>query len=151
MLSRSHDSTIDLDLDLARQQSAENPVYYVQYAHARIASVLRKAGEERVARGARPPRGPAVELHPSERELVKKLLAFPDEVAEAADAARAAPHRRLRARARAGLHAPSTATARSWAPSPRRSRTCGCACRVATQRTIARALDLLGVEAPEEM
>ena len=50
MLSRSNDSTIDLDLDLARQQSAENPVYYVQYAHARIASVRRKAGEERVAR-----------------------------------------------------------------------------------------------------
>ena len=48
MLSRSHDSTIDLDLDLARQESAENPVYYVQYAHARIASVLAKAGEERV-------------------------------------------------------------------------------------------------------
>ena len=38
MLQRSHDSTVDLDLDLAREQSAENPVYYVQYAHARIAS-----------------------------------------------------------------------------------------------------------------
>ena len=45
MLQRSHDSTIDLDLDLAREESAENPVYYVQYAHARIASILRKAGE----------------------------------------------------------------------------------------------------------
>ena len=49
LLQRSHDTTIDLDLDLAREQSAENPVYYVQYAHARIASILRKAGDERVA------------------------------------------------------------------------------------------------------
>ncbi|HEY8501926.1 MAG TPA: arginine--tRNA ligase, partial [Solirubrobacterales bacterium] len=50
MLWRSHETTIDLDLELARSQSSENPVYYVQYAHARIASVRRKAGEERVAR-----------------------------------------------------------------------------------------------------
>jgi arginyl-tRNA synthetase len=40
MISRSHDSTIDLDIDLARRQDPENPVYYVQYAHARIASIL---------------------------------------------------------------------------------------------------------------
>ena len=49
MLQRSHDTTVDLDLDLAREQSNENPVYYVQYAHARIASMLAKAGEARVA------------------------------------------------------------------------------------------------------
>ena len=49
LASRSHDTSIDLDLELARSQSQDNPVYYVQYAHARIASILRKAGEERVA------------------------------------------------------------------------------------------------------
>ena len=48
LLQRSHDTTVDLDLDLARQQSNDNPVYYVQYAHARIASMLAKAGEARV-------------------------------------------------------------------------------------------------------
>ncbi len=48
LLARSHDTTVDLDLDLAREQSSENPVYYVQYAHARIASMLEKAGAERV-------------------------------------------------------------------------------------------------------
>ena len=48
LLSRSHDTTLDLDLALAREQSQDNPVYYVQYAHARIASILRKLGEERV-------------------------------------------------------------------------------------------------------
>ena len=46
MLQRSHDTALDLDLDLARKQSQDNPVYYVQYAHARIASILRKAAEE---------------------------------------------------------------------------------------------------------
>src|SRR5262249_37165396 len=44
MLQRSHDTALDLDLDLARKQSNENPVYYIQYAHARIASVLERAG-----------------------------------------------------------------------------------------------------------
>ena len=53
LLSRSHDTTIDLDLDLARAQTSENPVYYVQYAHARIASMLAKAGIARVRRGTR--------------------------------------------------------------------------------------------------
>ena len=48
MLQRSHDSPIDIDLELARATSQENPVYYVQYAHARIASILRKAVDEGV-------------------------------------------------------------------------------------------------------
>ncbi len=48
LLARSHDTTVDLDLDLAREQSAENPVYYVQYAHARIASIVAKAGTARL-------------------------------------------------------------------------------------------------------
>ena len=72
MLSRSHDSTIDLDLELARGRSRENPVYYVQYAHARIASVLarrgRSASPRRWPRAARP----ASRCTPSERELVKQ-------------------------------------------------------------------------------
>ena len=44
MLWRSHETTVDIDLALARKQASDNPVYYVQYAHARIASILRKAG-----------------------------------------------------------------------------------------------------------
>ena len=63
MLWRSHETTVDLDLELARSQSSENPVYYVQYAHARIASILRKAGAagEEAAAGLDPeaPRGGA--------------------------------------------------------------------------------------------
>ena len=84
----------------ARAESSENPVYYVQYAHARIASVLRKAGDERVAEALEASRATGSSSHPAERELVKKLLAFPAEVAEAAE--RRAPHRIAVVRARAG-------------------------------------------------
>ena len=95
LLARSHDTTVDLDLDLAREQSNENPVYYIQYAHARIASVLAKAGAERVQRALeadwRRGSGTAAPLEPAERSLIKKVLALPEEVAEAAE--RRAPHR----------------------------------------------------------
>ena len=149
MLSRSNDSMIDLDLDLARSQSAENPVYYIQYAHARIASVRRKAGEERVAR-ALAATGLDVELHPSERALVKKLLAFPEEVAEAAE--RRAPHR-IAAYA-LDLAQVFTAFYRDClvvGAEPAALEDWRLRLSVVTQRTIARALDLLGVEAPDEM
>jgi arginyl-tRNA synthetase len=149
MLSRSADSTIDLDLTLAREQSAENPVYYVQYAHARIASVLRKAGEERVAAALTAPRA-GLTLDPAERELVKKLLAFPGEVAEAA--ARHAPHRI----ATYALETAQTFTAfyrdcRVVGAEPEALESFRIALCVVTQRVIARSLGLLGVSAPETM
>jgi arginyl-tRNA synthetase len=149
MLHRSHDSTIDLDLDLARAESSENPVYYVQYAHARIASMLRKAGDERVAE-ALAASGETLELEPAERELVKKLLAFPAEVAEAAE--RRAPHRI----AVYALELAQTFTAfyrdcRVVGAEPRVVESFRIGLSVASKRTIARALDLLGVSAPETM
>jgi arginyl-tRNA synthetase len=149
MLSRSHDSTIDLDLDLARQESSENPVYYVQYAHARIASVLRKAGEERVA-AALAATGTAVELHPSERALVKKLLAFPDEVADAAE--RRAPHRiTAYALELAQVFTAFYRDCQVVGAEPSELEDWRLRLSVVSKRTIARALDLLGVRAPDEM
>ena len=53
LVQRSHDATIDIDLAQAVEQSPENPVYYVQYAHARICSILRRAGERRGGRARR--------------------------------------------------------------------------------------------------
>lgn len=89
LLQRSHDSTIDLDLDLARSQSSDNPVYYVQYAHARIQSILRKAEDQGLGRsGAEWATAP---VDASEKALIAKLLSFPAEVHEAAG--RRAPHR----------------------------------------------------------
>jgi arginyl-tRNA synthetase len=149
LLQRSHDSTIDLDLELAREESAENPVYYIQYAHARIASVRRKAGEDRVARAVAAT-GLDVDLHPSERALVKKLLAFPEEVMEAAE--RRAPHR-IAAYA-LDLAQVFTAFYRDClvvGAEPEGLEDWRLRLSVVTQRTIARALHLLGVEAPDEM
>ncbi len=84
-LTRSLDSHLDFDLDLARSQAEENPVYYVQYAHARIASIERQAEE----RGVRMPPLEAVrwELLREEPEeaLLRLLAAFPGEVARAAE------------------------------------------------------------------
>ena len=98
LLARSHDSAVDLDLAVAREQSSENPVYYVQYAHARIASVLRDVGEERVTAALAEVDGSleiGAALHGSERDLLKLVLEFPRIVAEARSA-RAAPRRDLR-------------------------------------------------------
>jgi arginyl-tRNA synthetase len=149
MLSRSADSTVDLDLRLAREQSAENPVYYIQYAHARIASMLRKAGEERVA-AALSDSGEGLSLDPAERELIKKLLAFPAEVEEAAE--RRAPHRI----ATYALETAQTFTAfyrdcRVVGAEPAALESFRIAISVATQRVIAQALGLLGVAAPDSM
>ncbi|HET9198490.1 MAG TPA: arginine--tRNA ligase [Solirubrobacterales bacterium] len=148
MLWRSHETTVDVDLELARSQSSENPVYYVQYAHARIASILRKAGEETatepaVAAGRAP-------LEASEKVLVKRLLEFPEEVRVAA--ARRAPHR---------ICAYSTAVAADFHAFYRDCQVVGTegegveasrlALCLATKRTIAAALGLLGISAPERM
>jgi arginyl-tRNA synthetase len=150
MLQRSHDTAFDLDLDLAREQSSENPVYYVQYAHARIASILAKAGEERVAAALEEAGSLAVALDASERALIKKLLAFGEEVEEAA--ARRAPHR---------IAAYVLELAQTFTAFYRDCQVLGAegdgvesfrlALGVASKRTIARSLDLLGVSAPEAM
>jgi arginyl-tRNA synthetase len=149
MLSRSADSTVDIDLTLAKEESGENPVYYVQYAHARIASLLRKAGEERVAAALTAPRDGLV-LEPAERDLVKKLLSFPGEVADAAE--RRAPHR---------MASYALETAQAFTAFYRDCRVVGAepealesfrlALSVATQRVIARSLAVLGVGAPASM
>lgn len=150
LLSRSHDTTIDLDLDLAREQSNENPVYYVQYAHARIASMLTKAGMERVEAALRTVGESGEPLEAPERALIKKLLAFPGEVRESA--ARRAPHR---------IAAYALELAQQFTAFYRDCRVLGAqpetlesqrlALCVASLNTIARALELLGVQAPTEM
>jgi arginyl-tRNA synthetase len=151
MLWRSHDTTVDLDLDLARRQSNDNPVYYVQYAHARIASILRKAerGADEIAAAAGAAT-PGTTLEPAERELIKRLLEFPDEVREAA--ARRAPHR---------ICTYATAVAADFHGFYRDCQVVGAegegversrlALSLLTMRTIAGSLGLLGISAPERM
>ena len=151
LLARSHDTTVDLDLDLASEQSSENDVYYVQYAHARIASMLERAGRERVqaasAAMAQLEREP---LHATERALVEQLLAFPAELAEAAQ--RRAPHRI----ASYALALAQTFTAfyrdcHVVGAEPEAVESFRIALCVLSRRTIARCLGLLGVSAPARM
>ncbi|MFL5925121.1 MAG: arginine--tRNA ligase [Gaiellaceae bacterium] len=142
LVNRGPDQTIEIDVDLAAERSEKNPVYYVQYAHARIAGIRRNAGDAEVSAvlGDYAPQA-------EERDLVKRLADFPRVAAEAAErrgpqaipayAIRVADdfhrfyhhHRVLESEAqgfRLGL------------------------C-VAAQAVIARCLDLIGVEAPERM
>jgi arginyl-tRNA synthetase len=90
-LTRRSDSHLDFDLDIAKEQSRENPVYYVQYAHARLASVFREAE----ARNITVPRSETVDLSlldlEEEHNIIKLLAKYPEVVEEAALAYE--PHR----------------------------------------------------------
>ncbi|MGH3030355.1 MAG: arginine--tRNA ligase [Gaiellaceae bacterium] len=141
LVKSGHEQTIDIDVDLARERSEKNPVYYVQYAHARIAGILRNAGNAEAS--ADPPAALAEE----ERELVKRLAEFPVVVAEAIE--------------RRGPHAFPTYAIRVADDFHRfyhHHRVLDsdvqafrlALCR-ATRSVIARCLDLVGVEAPERM
>jgi arginyl-tRNA synthetase len=141
LVSRGPDQTIDIDVDLAAEKSQKNPVYYVQYAHARIAGILRNAG------GAEAAARPAGPLAREERELVKRLAELPGVVAEATD--RRGPH---------ALPTYAIRVADDFHRFYHEHRVLGSdaqafrldLCR-ATQTVIARSLDLVGVEAPERM
>jgi arginyl-tRNA synthetase len=143
LVSRGPDQTIDIDVDLAAEKSQKNPVYYVQYAHARIAGILRNAdGAEARARAAAV--GP---LAREERELVKRLAELPGIVAEATE--RRGPH---------ALPTYAIRVADDFHRFYHEHRVLGSdaqafrlgLCR-ATQAVIARSLDLVGVEALDRM
>jgi arginyl-tRNA synthetase len=151
MLQRSHDTTVDLDLELARRTSSENPVYYVQYAHARIASILRKAGEGAEERAASADfRAAASPVEPAERALIKRICELPDEVSETAS--RRAPHRLCAygMAIAADFHAfyRDCQVVGAEGPGVEEARLGLC---LLTKWTIARTLGLLGISAPERM
>ena len=81
-LSRSHESQLDFDLDLAKEQSSENPVFYIQYGHARICSILELAAEKDIdySKGSVSMLG-----HESERQLINKILELPSIINAIAD------------------------------------------------------------------
>jgi arginyl-tRNA synthetase len=146
LVQRSHDAAIDIDLAQAVEQGPENPVYYVQYAHARICSILRRAGE--LAETAVP--SAALAPEPSEATLVRALADFPN-VCRAAVELRA-PHR-LVAYARdlaSDFHAFYRDCTVLDPASPERTASRLALCDAARQ-VLARSLDLVGVSAPQEM
>ena len=148
-LLRSVDGTLDFDLDLVKARSQENPVYYVQYAHARICSILRTAADQGVALGPIEEAPLAELIHESEQALARMLSEYPETVMVAARLR--GPHR-LTAYTRelaAAFHAfyrdcrvisddPGLTQARLWLAR-------------ATRQVLANALAVLGVSAPEKM
>ena len=151
MLWRSHETTVDLDLELARSQSSENPVYYVQYAHARIASILRKAGAaERGGGRARRRDARARRSSRARRRWSSACSSSPTRCARRPRAGRRTGSAPTRPRS-PPTSTPSTATARWSAPRARGSSARGWRSACCTKRTIAGALGLLGISAPERM
>jgi arginyl-tRNA synthetase len=141
LVNRGPDQTIEIDLDLAAEKSQKNPVYYVQYAHARIAALLRNAGDAPV--GGPPPGALADE----EKELIKRLTDFPTMAREAAE--RRGPQLlpayaiRLADDFHRFYH---ECRVLDVPEQPFRLGLCR-----AAQQVIARTLDLVGVEAPDSM
>jgi arginyl-tRNA synthetase len=141
LVNRGPDQTIDVDLDLAAEKTAKNPVYYVQYAHARIASILRSAGDADI--GGDPPGPLAVE----EKELIKRLTDFPVTVREAT--ARRGPQLLPAYAIRLADDFHRFYNERRVLGVPEQAFRLGLISKA--QLVIARALDLVGVEAPESM
>ncbi|TML03333.1 MAG: arginine--tRNA ligase, partial [Actinobacteria bacterium] len=141
LVTRGHDQPIDIDVDLAAERTQKNPVYYVQYAHARIAGILRNAG------GALVDPTPSGSVEPEERDLIKRLTDFPVIASESAE--RRAPHAipiyaiRLADDFHRFYHEHRVVDSETEAFRLG-------LCR-ATQHVIASCLDLIGVEAPERM
>ncbi len=141
LVSRGHDQTMEIDVDLAAEKTQKNPVYYVQYAHARIAGILRNAD------GTTPVAGLAGPLASEERDLVKRLLEFPALAAEATE--RRAPHAIPTYGIRVADDFHRFYHEHRVLESEFEAFRLGL-CR-ATQFVVARCLDLIGVEAPERM
>jgi arginyl-tRNA synthetase len=142
LVNRGPDQTIEIDVDLAAERTQKNPVYYVQYAHARIAGILRNAPGD-----ASDNLSPSGSLAAEERELVKRLAELPGVVSDAV--ARRGPQ---------GVPAYAIRVADDFhrfyhehrvLESEQQAFRLGL-CR-ATQTVIARCLELVGVEAPERM
>jgi arginyl-tRNA synthetase len=144
LVSRGHDQAIELDVDLAAERSQKNPVYYVQYAHARIAGILRNAA---VSDTVSDTFSTGAALEPEERELVKRLLDFPQVVGEATErrAVHAIPIYAIRVADDFHRFYHRHRVLESEQEAFRLELVS------AVQSVIARCLDLIGVEAPERM
>ena len=145
LVDRSYDQTIEIDVDLAAERSKKNPVYYVQYVHARTSGIFREAGDDVVRDPV-----PRIALHPEERDLVKRLADFPHVVREATE--RRGPHAipiyaiRLADDFHRFYHEHTVLAVKGGDHESFRLALIG-----ATRDVIARCLDLIGVEAPDRM
>jgi arginyl-tRNA synthetase len=148
-LTRRHDSQLDFDLAVATRQSADNPVFYVQYAHARVTSLFRTAAEQHIS----VPPWDQVDFRPlrlpAEQTIIKRLLQFPSLVAGAARARE--PHRLAYYLSElAGLYHPYYKSHRVITED-RDLTVARLGLAAAVGQVVRNGLDLLGVSAPESM
>jgi arginyl-tRNA synthetase len=148
-LTRRHDSPLDFDLAVAARQTSDNPVYYVQYAHARICSIARQARDQGIAVPAWDRIDTAVLALPEEQQIIKRLLQYPEAVAGAARALE--PHRLAYwLQEVAGLFHPYY-RAHRVIQDDRALTAARLALCAAVGHVVANGLGLLGVSAPESM
>ncbi|HWI54077.1 MAG TPA: arginine--tRNA ligase [Desulfobacteria bacterium] len=146
---RSSDSHLDFDMDLAKSESTDNPVYYIQYAHARICSIFRQLQEKDGTVPAAEECDFGLLKEPAELDLIRKLVDFPTEVSEAALSLE--PHRIARyAHELAGLFHSFYNSHRVMVDDMelQKARLVLLKC---TQVVVRRALTLLGLSVPESM
>ena len=145
--SRAHTSAIDFDIELAKKQSNENPVYYVQYAHARVASILRKAAEA----GLAPATTVAGTLDDGpEAILARAIVRLPEVVEDAVVAEETQGITAYATEVATAFHA-FYRDARVVDPAEPERSAARLALARATQVTLANTLGLLGISAPESM
>ena len=149
LLTRSADSQMEIDLTLAAQASSENPVYYVQYGHARIASIFRNAHE----RGLSPEGGDVSLLtHPAEQTLIRQMLRLPETVALCAESLSPHPLTHYALELATAFHA-FYKDCRVISDEPGHDALSRARLRLvqAAQVTLANTLRLMGVSAPDSM
>ncbi len=151
LAARKSDSQLVFDIDLARAQTNDNPVYYIQYAHARVAAVLRQLGERGLPAWS-PELGKAALAHltdAAELALIAQVAKYPDVVASAAELMEShlvAQYLRELAAAFHGFY-----NTQPMLVDDAGLRNARIALAVATQQVLRNGLDLLGVSAPEKM
>jgi len=145
---RKAEQHMDFDLDLAREQSSDNPVYYLQYAHARICSVWRQCSEKGIA-----PALPEAKLgrldNAHEQALIKQLSLFPDRVEVAA--VRHEPHQVVNYLRELANQFHSWYNAHQFIVDDAELRDARIALATATGQVLRNGLQLMGVSAPERM
>ena len=153
-LTRRSDAQLDFDVELAKRQTLDNPVFYVQYGHARLAAIARKAAEAGIAVPSFDLEAARTLTSPEEQDLVRRIAAFPDLLAGAALAYE--PHRVAfyLQETIAAFHSWYTQGKRSGerviGADPRKTAARLFLCR-ALKQVLANGLAVLGVSAPERM
>lgn len=147
--SRAAETQMEFDLDLAIKQDSDNPLYYVQYAHARICSVLRNAQESGIALPDTAKTDLSVLTGADERQLIKQIALLPEEIVQSAvsrDPSRL--NKYAVALAQQFHHFYNACRIKDAEPAVRDARLTLC---LAAKQTIENVLKLIGVEAPESM